>query len=207
MKRIAYVMAVASIGWTLPCSAAAQAIYAGVRGGAGVPTGSFSEETTATGDAALLHGAKAGLGYGFDAGLGASLVGFYASYDHVQFGCQSGSCASSGKYELTGVSAGARVGIPLFPLIKPWAKAGVTYMRMKGSVSGSAVTTERRPGYEVGGGVDIPILMGFFSLSPQIKMVRQKLEPVIASSSATTGGKRPADFYLFSLGLTVRSPF
>lgn len=188
-------------------SASAQAIYAGVRAGAGIPTGEFAEKATSTGDAALLRGASPGLGYGFDAGLGASLVGFYASYDRVQFDCQSGSCATSGKYELTGVSGGARVGIPLLPLIKPWAKAGITYMQMKGSVAGSAVTTKKRPGFEIGAGVDIPIVMGFFSLSPQIKMVRQKLEPVVASSSATTGGKRPADFYLFSLGLTVRSPF
>jgi hypothetical protein len=40
-----------------------------------------------------------------------------------------------------------------------------------------------------------------------MKLVRQKLEPVIASSSATTGGKRSADFYVFSLGLNIRSPF
>ena len=187
--------------------AQAQALYAGVRGGAGMPTGDFSEKPTSTGNAALLRGASPGLGYGFDAGLGAGLVGFYASYDRIQFGCQSGSCASTGKYELTGLSAGARVGIPLLPLLKPWAKAGLTYMQMKGSVSGSSVTTKKRPGYEVGAGVDIPILMGFFSLSPQIKLVRQKLEPVIASSNATTGGKRSADFYVFALGLNVRSPF
>ena len=188
-------------------SASGQALYAGVRGSAGIPTGGFSEETTSTGNDALLHGASAGLGYGFDAGLGSTLIGFYASYDKIQFNCQSGSCTTSGKYELTGVSAGARVGIPLLPLLKPWAKAGITYLQMKGSVSGTAVTTGKRPGYEIGGGVDIPILMGFFSLSPQIKLVRQKLEPVIASSSATTGGKRSADFYVFSLGLNVRSPF
>jgi opacity protein-like surface antigen len=207
MKPRTYIAALICITAAGVRSAEAQALYVGVRGGAGIPTGEFSEKPTSTGNAALLRAASPGLGYGFDAGLGASLVGFYASYDRIQFGCQSGSCATSGKYELTGVSAGARVGIPLLPLLKPWAKAGITYMQMKGSVSGSPVTTgKRQPGYEVGAGVDIPILMGFFSLSPQIKMVRQKLEPVIATSSATTGGKRPADFYVFSLGLNVRSP-
>jgi opacity protein-like surface antigen len=188
-------------------TADAQAVYAGVRGSAGIPTGDFSEETTATGSDALLRGASPGLGYGFDAGLGSTLIGFYASYDRIQFDCQSASCAASGKYEVTGMSAGARVGIPLLPLLKPWAKAGLTYMQMKGSAGGNAVTTKKRPGYELGAGVDIPILMGFFSLSPQVKLVRQKLEPVIASSSATTGGKRSADFYVFSLGLNIRSPF
>jgi hypothetical protein len=185
----------------------AQAIYAGVRGGAAIPTGEFSNESGATGNAALLHGASPGLGYGFDAGLGSPLIGFYGSYDHIDFGCQSASCDTSGKYQLSGVSAGARVGIPLLPLLKPWAKAGITLMQLKGTVSGNEVTTKRRPGYEVAAGVDIPILMGFFSLSPQVRKVTQKLEPVIASSSATTGGKRSADFYSFSLGLTVRTPF
>jgi opacity protein-like surface antigen len=206
MKSRTYIIAVVCLMTALSRSSDAQAFYAGVRGSAGIPTGEFSQEATGTGNAALLRGASPGLGYGFDAGLGSTLVGFYASYDRIQFDCQSGSCASSGKYELTGMSAGARVGIPLLPLLKPWAKAGITYMRMNGSVSGAAVSTEKRPGYELGAGVDIPILMGFFSLSPQIKLVRQKLEPVIATSSATTGGKRPADFYVFSLGLNVRSP-
>jgi opacity protein-like surface antigen len=194
-----------SVTLTLPVES--QAVYAGVRGGAGIPTGEFAEEATENGNAALLHGASPGLGYGFDAGLGSTLIGFYASYDRVKFECQSSSCATSGRYELTGMSAGARIGIPLLPLLKPWAKAGLTYMQMKGSVSGVDVTTKKRPGYEIGAGADIPILMGFFSLSPQIKLVRQKLEPVVATSSAPTGGKRPADFYLFSLGLNVRSPF
>jgi len=40
-----------------------------------------------------------------------------------------------------------------------------------------------------------------------VRRISQKLEPVIASSSATTGGKRAADFYVFSIGLNVRSPF
>jgi len=185
----------------------AQAIYAGVRGGVGIPTGTFSEKATATGNAALLHGAAPGLGYGFEAGLGSTLLGFYGSYDHVDFDCQSASCDTSGKYTLTGISAGVRVSVPLLPLLKPFAKAGVTYMQMKGNVSGSDVTTEKRPGYEIGAGVEIPILVGFFSLTPQIRRVTQKLEPVIASSSATTGGKRAADFYAFSLGLNVRTPF
>lgn len=186
--------------------AEAQALYAGVRGSAGIPAGEFSEKTAATGNDALLRGASAGLGYGFDAGLGSTLIGFYASYDKIRFGCQSGSCTTSGKYELTGVSAGARVAVPLLPLLKPWAKAGLTYMQMKGTAGGSRASTGKRPGYEIAGGVEIPVLMGFFSLSPQLKLVRQKLQPVIASSSATTGGKRSADFYVFSLGLNVRSP-
>lgn len=206
MKIIAFAAALTALSIS-SVETSAQAIYAGVRGGAGIPTGTFAEETTATGNAALLHGAAPGLGYGFEAGLGSTLLGLYASYDHIEFDCQSSSCDRSGKYDLTGMSGGVRVSVPLLPLLKPFAKAGVTYMQMKGSVSGSEVTTKKRPGYELGAGLEIPIVMGFFSLSPQIRRVSQKLEPVIASSSATTGGKRSADFYVFSIGLNIRSPF
>ena len=206
MKAIAVAAALIVLSVT-SIESRAQAIYAGVRGGAGIPTGTFAEESTATGNAALLHGAGPGLGYGFEAGLGSTLLGLYASYDHIDFDCQSSSCDTSGKYSVTGMSGGVRVSVPLLPLVKPFAKAGVTYMQMKGSVAGSQVTTEKRPGYEIGAGLEIPILMGFISLSPQIRRVSQKLEPVIASSSATTGGKRAADFYVFSIGLNIRSPF
>lgn len=206
MKFIAFAVAFAAI----PLAASgsnAQAIYAGVRGGAGIPTGSFAEQSNATGNAALLHGAAPGLGYGLEGGLGSTLLGLYASYDHIDFDCQSSSCNTNGKYSLNGMSGGVRVSVPLLPLLKPFAKAGVTYMQMKGSVNGSPVTTKKRPGYEVGAGLEIPVFMGFFSLTPQIRRVSQKLEPVVATSSATTGGKRAADFYVFSLGLNVRTPF
>jgi opacity protein-like surface antigen len=177
----------------------AQALYLGVRGGVGIPSGKFAEKATGTGNDALLRGASAGLGYGLDAGIGSPLVGLYAGYDRIRFGCQSGECSTSGKYELTGYSAGIRVSVPLLPLLRPWAKAGVTYNEMKGSVNGVSVTTGKSPGYELGAGVDIPILMGFFSLSPQVRRIRQRLEP-------NDSGKRDADYYTFDLGLRVRTP-
>jgi len=177
----------------------AQALYAGVRIGTGIPAGDFSEKATATGNAAYLHGASAGLGYGLDAGIGSPVFGLYAGYDHIQFGCQSGACGTSGKYELTGYSAGVRASVPLLPLLRPWAKAGITYNEMKGSINGTSVSTGKSPGYEIGAGVDIPILMGFFSLTPQVRRIRQRLSP-------NDGSKRDADYYTFDLGLRVRTP-
>lgn len=179
-----------------------QALYAGIRGGVGVPTGDFSQTTTATGSAAFLHGASPGLGYGLDAGLGSGLVGFYGSYDRIQFDCKSEACSTSGKYRLTGYAAGVRVGVPLLPLFKPWAKAGITYNELVGSnaaASPTRISTGKSFGYEIGGGVDIPILMGFFSLTPQVRYIRQKLDP-------NSSGKRPADYYTFDIGLRARSP-
>ena len=94
-------------------SADAQALYLGVRGGAGIPTGEFSEPATGPGDAALLRGASPGFGYGLDAGIGSPILGLYAGYDHIEFGCRDGQCSTSGKYQLTGYSAGLRASVPL----------------------------------------------------------------------------------------------
>lgn len=197
MKQAATITAL--LLFVAPASSEAQALYLGVRGGVGIPTGEFSEKATATGNAALLRGASPGLGYGLDAGIGSPLIGLYAGYDRIHFGCQSGECATSGEYDLTGISAGVRVSVPLLPLLKPWAKAGVTYNEMKGTVAGTSVTTGKSPGYEVGAGVDIPILMGFFSLSPQVRRIHQRLEP-------NSGGKRDANYYTFDIGVRVRTP-
>ncbi len=177
----------------------AQALYGGVRVGAAIPTGNFSQNATATGNAAYLRGATSGLGYGLDAGIGSPLFGLYASYDRIQFGCESSACAASGKYELTGYAAGVRASVPLLPLFKPWAKAGITYNELKGRAGETPVTTGKGPGYEVGAGVDIPILMGFFSLTPQVRRVRQKLSP-------NDGSKRDANYYTFDIGIRVRTP-
>lgn len=180
-------------------SADAQALYAGVRVGTAIPTGDFSENATTTGNAAYLRGASPGLGYGLDAGIGSPLMGLYASYDHIEFGCNSGACSTSGKYQLTGYAAGVRASVPLLPLLRPWAKAGITYNEMKGDVSGTAVSTGKGLGYEIGAGADIPILMGFFSLTPQVRRIRQRLSP-------NDAGKRDAPYYTFDIGFRVRTP-
>lgn len=182
----------------------AQGLYAGVRAGAGMPTGTFSENPTATGNAALLRGATPGLGYGLDAGFGgAGLIGIYASYDDIKFDCRSEACASSGKYELKGYAAGVRASVPLVTLLKPWAKAGITYNEMTGTVGSGApavsVKTGKSPGYEVGAGVDIPILAGFGSLTPQVRYVKQRLNP-------NDTGKRDANYYTFDIGFRIRTP-
>ena len=199
MQSIIKAVAIAGfVGATTAGSANAQAFYAGVRAGAATPVGDFAGKSTATGNDAFLKNGTPGLGYGLDGGLGSTLLGLYASYDRIQFGCASGGCSTSGKAELTGYAAGVRASIPLLPLIKPWAKAGVTYNEIKqklpASSSAVSLSTGKKPGYEVGAGVDIPILMGFFSLSPQVRYVRQKFSG------------RSADYYTFDIGLKLRSP-
>jgi hypothetical protein len=200
MKRVAASLVVL---FALPHRADAQALYAGIRAGAAKPTGDFSLPASGTSSSTFLRGASAGPGYGLDAGFGSGLIGFYGSYDRINFGCLSESCASSGKYQLTGYAAGIRASVPLLPLLKPWAKAGITYNEMKGTIGSGAtatpVSTGKSPGYEVGAGVDIPIAMGFLSLSPQVRLIRQRLNP-------NDAGKRDANYYTFDIGLKVRSP-
>jgi hypothetical protein len=150
-----------------------------------------------------MRGASPGLGYGLDAGAGAGLVGLYASYDRIQFECKDEACASSGKYELTGYAVGVRATVPLIALLKPWAKAGITYNEMKGEVGSGTnlvrVSTGRSPGYEVGAGFDVPILAGFGALTPQVRYVRQRLNP-------NDSGKRDANYYTFDIGIRIRTP-
>jgi hypothetical protein len=188
-------MIIAVFASTLVTPAHAQLFYVGVRGGAAAPTGTFSDEGTA-----LMTNATPGFGYGLDAGIGAGVLGLYAGYDRIHFRCNDSSCDESGKYDLEGYSGGVRVGVPLFPLIKPWAKAGITYNRMTGRFSSGLpdVQTEKGPGYEIGAGVDLPIVSGFLSLTPQARMIRQKLE--------LNGVKREANYYTFDIGLRLRSP-
>ncbi len=205
MKLIArYAAACAAISISaLPLKA--QLLYVGVRAGAGVPNGTFAESASTGSTDGSLRGATPGVGYGIDAGVGLGPIGFYAGLDRINFGCEATACASNGKYKLTGVSAGVRVGVPLMPIIKPWVKAGVTFNEINGTAAGTGVTkiaTDRTPGYEVGAGIDIPILV-LFSLTPQVRYVGQKLE----YKGLSAGSKTNVSYYTFDLGLRARTPF
>ncbi len=212
MKLVCMLSVVAGLTSFSASPARAQLFYFGVRGGAGIPTGGFGEAAPPSTDWAL-RGARPGLGYGLDAGLSLGpLLGLYAATDRIDFDCLSQSCASSGKYKLKGVSGGVRLGVPmplLIPLPKPWVKAGITYNQMTGTLEGAParteITTSKRPGYELGGGVDLPV-MTFFSITPQVRYVRQKLKYQPPASSGISGGTREANYYTFDLGFRFRSP-
>ncbi len=188
----------------------AQLFYVGLRGGAGVPTGSFEDPQFASQEQ-FVAGAKAGFGYGLDAGINLGPIGVYAGFDKINFECAEQSCGSSdSKYKLQGVSAGVRLSIPLVPVIKPWVKAGVTLSELEGDFgttsSRARFTTERTPGYELGAGFDIPFAGGFFSLTPQVRYVGQKLDYKIPGLSTGDEISNDANYYTFDLGLRLRSP-
>jgi len=188
----------------------AQLFYVGLRGGAGIPTGSFSEISSSS-EAGVLDGAKAGFGYGLDAGINLGPLGFYAGFDRIRFDCAEQSCGGrDSKYKLQGASAGVRLSVPLFPFVKPWVKGGVTFNELDAEFGHASrvpqFSTERSPGYEVGAGIDIPIAGGFFSVTPQVRYVGQKLDYRIPG--VTTGGEvsTAANYYTIDLGLRLRSP-
>ena len=171
-----------------------------------VPSG----ESTAPTEGSLLVGAKSGFGYGLDAGINLGPIGFYAGFDKIQFDCSEESCAADdGSYKLQGVSGGVRLSIPLFPIVRPWVKAGVTFNDLDvdfgAASSRTRFSTERTPGYELGAGIDIPF-GGILSLTPQVRYIGQKLDYRIPG--VTTGDKRSeeANYYTFDLGLRLRTP-
>lgn len=203
MKNLIRAATVASAMFVLSAPLHAQLLYFGVRGGAGVPAGTFAEAYQPSATDGVLRGAKPGVGYGLDAGVGLGPLGVYAGYDRIDFDCDA--CASNAKYELSGVSAGVRFGIPLFPIIKPWVKAGVTFNEINSTATGAGVTkiaTDRTPGYEVGAGIDIPVL-GLFAITPQARYVGQKLD----LKGAYSGTKTNVSYYTFDVGFKLKTPF
>ena len=203
MKTLNTLAAAASVILLSAAPLHAQLLYVGVRGTAGVPNGTFAETMQPTAQDGVLRGAKTGTGYGLDAGVGLGPLGIYAGYDRIDFGCDA--CASNAKYKLSGVSAGVRLGVPLFPIVKPWVKAGVTFNEINSTATGSGVTkiaTDRTPGYELGAGIDIPIL-GLFAISPQARYVGQKLD----LKGTYSGSKTNVSYYTFELGLKAQTPF
>lgn len=204
-KSVRAAMALAVGVMIAPVSAHAQGIYVGLRGGAGVPTGDFSSESSSQ---YTLDNAKSGFGYGLDAGIALGMLGIYAGFDHMNFDCESGTCGSDGKYQLQGVAAGLRVNLPGKSMIRPWVKGGVTFNELKGGYgSGSQkLTTDRNPGYEVAAGLDIPIL-GILSLYPQARYVGQNLKYKIPGVDVeSTEPETKANYMTFDLGLSVHNP-
>jgi opacity protein-like surface antigen len=205
MKFLAKCAALGIVGVAATAPLNAQLLYGGVRVGAGVPSGTFAESANTTAQDGAIRGAQTGFGYGLDAGVGLGVLGFYAGYDRIDFGCEAAVCGSSGKYRLTGVSAGVRLGVPLIPIIKPWVKAGVTFNEINGTNTGTNATkiaTDRNPGYELGAGIDIPVLV-LFSLTPQVRYVGQKLD----LKGLSVGSKTNVSYYTFDLGFRARTPF
>ena len=186
----------------------AQGIYFGLRGGGAFPTGDFNANSSST-STPLLNAAKTGFGYGADAGIQLGVAGIYAGFDHINFDCQSATCNSDGKYKLQGATAGVKLIVPGASLVHPWVKGGVTFNELQGgygSGQSTEIKTDRKPGYEVGIGVDIGFL-GLINITPQARYIGQNFKynvPGVNTTGATpTTG---VSYFTFDLGLSVHNP-
>ena len=194
---------------TVAPSLQAQGIYFGLRGGAGIPTGAFSDNATGTAGTTALDAAKTGFGYGADAGIGFGPLGVYAGFDNINFDCEGANCNTDGKYRLRGVTAGVRLSVPgMSSLIRPWVKAGVSFNELQGGygTGSQSLTTDKNPGYEVGVGLDIPLL-GIFSFTPQARYVGQNFKydvPGVTNTAAQP--EQGVNYFTFDLGLQFHNP-
>ena len=197
-----------SVALALPLSA--QSISIGLRGTGSIPTGSFAEDQTAANDA-LITGAKNGFGYGLDVGLALGPIGVYAGFDKIKFDCETATCQSTGKYNMQGVTVGAKFSLPVASRFRPYLRGGVTFNDLEGSygssVSPNGLTTERTPGYEIGIGADYT-LMSVFSITPQARYIGQNLKAKIPGViTPTTATEQGVNFFAFDLGFSIHTPF
>lgn len=195
----------------------AQGIYFGLRGGGAFPMGDFTDAGNGPGCGAscdntnaTLNAAKNGFGYGAEAGIQLGMAGVYASFDHINFDCESDTCNTDGKYKLQGVTAGIKLLAPSISLARPFLKGGVTFNELEGGFGGGQSTelkTERTPGYEVGVGVDVGML-GLLSFTPQARYIGQNFKYKVPGINST--GSTPTqgvNYFTFDVGLSLHTPF
>jgi hypothetical protein len=204
MKAIATLGLALSLA-SLAAPLAAQSISFGLRGTGSFPTGSFGEDPSAA-SPNLIQGAKQGFGFGAEVGVGLGPIGAYGSFDHIAFDCETTACSSNGEYTLQGVTVGLKLSPPMLSRFRPFLKSGVTFNSLKGGYGASSggLTTDRKPGYEVGVGADYNLL-GLLSITPQLRYVGQNLKTkLIGSNAAPTSG---VNYFTFDLGLSLHTPF
>lgn len=157
-----------------------------VRGGLGVKTEEFRQNDAST-TASTGVGVGANAAFDFLPGMAV-----YAGYDRYAFSLDG---ASEDEYIDQGFVAGARVTPPiaLFGL-RPWVRAGALFHTLEltsGDKSG------RSTGFEVGGGVDIPL--GFvLSFTPGV--IYRQYSPDYGDDA--NDGK--VSYFDFSMGLKAR---
>jgi opacity protein-like surface antigen len=194
----------------LATAVSAQSISIGLRGTGSVPTGTFAEDQTGTGNTALIEGAKNGFGYGLDVGIQLGAIGVYGGFDHIKFDCETTTCQSDGKYTMSGVTVGVKLALPLKSQFRPYVKGGVTFNDLEGGYGGSqsnTLTTERKPGYEIGAGFDYSFL-GIISLTPQARYIGQNLKAKIPGVNTTNSTPSTGvNYFAFDLGFSVHTPF
>ena len=125
-----------------------------VSGGAAIPTHAFGAEDGADTGARFAASAV----YSFATG-----VAGYAGYSQSRMACDNSFCGS-GRYEGSGVNAGAELSLPrgrVARVVYPWVRGGIALHTLSHNAHEGAetvrVTSDRAVGYEVGAGIALPL--------------------------------------------------
>lgn len=155
-----------------------------VRGGAAFPTASFGDNF----ETGVSYGARAI----FDVAPG---LGVYAGYSQSDFDLKSG--VVDGDVSDRGFSAGLRAALPVgMPALSPWVHGGVVYNELRGQVAGFSGNSERKAGFEVGGGLEFPL--------GQRVSVTPGATYTSTSRDTVTGGSSNVNYVKADIGLRIR---
>lgn len=133
-----------------------------VRGGAAFPTGEFKQSLNA----------ETGVSYGVNATLQAiPMLGIYAGYERAEFGVDDAAGLGDADLIDQGFAFGAKISLPLgMAGLGPWVRAGGIYNQLSrdGETAAGNFKDERKLGFEVGGGLSIPLGM-VVSVTPGVR--------------------------------------
>lgn len=153
-------------GFAAPGTAQSLPISLEIRGAVGYRTGDFPFANLGT------DVATGGLGFSANAGLDlVSGLGVYAGWGRSTFNSESPLGGASARLEGTYVDEGFVLGVALSPpgvpiiRTRPWVRIGATSRTLE--VSDLGVKSDRAVGFEVGAGLDIPLL-GILAVSPGV---------------------------------------
>lgn len=144
--------ALAVVSAAAPATAQGLPLGLEVRGGAAFPMGDFKD----------AYSAETGVSYGLTANLQATpMLGVYAGFDRTEL--RVGDTAL-GDADLTdeGFAFGGKLTLPLGMMgLGPWIRAGAIYNQLsrETELAGMDVESDRTFGFEVGGGLSIPLGM------------------------------------------------
>jgi hypothetical protein len=129
------------------------------RGSLGFATGDFPTGATTVGGASSGWGVGVSAAYAFIPGLS-----IYGGLDRFTFGAADDTQLPAGaEFVDNGFVVGAKANLPLPMAAIPWVRAGAMFRTLQvrgGGADGAAdPRSDRSPGFEVGGGIDIPLGM------------------------------------------------
>lgn len=164
--KMRYLVSAAMIAIVAPAAAHAQGVSPlslEARAGAVVPMGDFAD------------GLKTGFGFGATAAYRViPMLDIYAGYNWHRFGVEDDPEFGDSDFNLddSGFELGARVYVPVGGSIAPWLQGGLIMQQLKFGASegglSASVSTDREIGFEVGGGIGIPIGPNM-SLTPGVR--------------------------------------